>query len=163
MLTSFGPCCWVTTWRPIKILGPEAKPVENHWYRFVLVSRSTPSVSPTAPLLWFIQCLFLSSSFHPKYVAVLSPALPALSVSFFTVLSLVQPNWYQSLPSPLHPHALSLTDSADSDLELAMVRHQPEGLEQLQAQTKFTRKELQSLYRGFKNVRLHKKCEIVTS
>uniref|UniRef100_A0A8C1LMV9 Kv channel interacting protein 3b, calsenilin n=1 Tax=Cyprinus carpio TaxID=7962 RepID=A0A8C1LMV9_CYPCA len=46
---------------------------------------------------------------------------------------------------------LSLDDSADSDLELAMVRHQPEGLEQLQAQTKFTRKELQSLYRGFKN------------
>lgn len=33
-----------------------------------------------------------------------------------------------------------------------MVRHQPEGLEQLQAQTQFTRKELQSLYRGFKNV-----------
>ncbi|GAA6076885.1 Kv channel interacting protein 3a, calsenilin isoform X3 [Tachysurus ichikawai] len=43
------------------------------------------------------------------------------------------------------------TDSSDSDLELATVRHQPEGLEQLQAQTKFTRKELQSLYRGFKN------------
>ncbi|XP_060737983.1 Kv channel interacting protein 3a, calsenilin isoform X4 [Tachysurus vachellii] len=42
-------------------------------------------------------------------------------------------------------------DSSDSDLELATVRHQPEGLEQLQAQTKFTRKELQSLYRGFKN------------
>ncbi|XP_051972218.1 calsenilin-like isoform X1 [Xyrauchen texanus] len=39
----------------------------------------------------------------------------------------------------------------DGDLELSMVRHQPEGLEQLQAQTKFTRKELQSLYRGFKN------------
>lgn len=44
------------------------------------------------------------------------------------------------------------TDSSDSDLELSMVRHQPEGLEQLQAQTQFTRKELQSLYRGFKNV-----------
>uniref|UniRef100_A0A671QSV9 Calsenilin-like n=1 Tax=Sinocyclocheilus anshuiensis TaxID=1608454 RepID=A0A671QSV9_9TELE len=43
------------------------------------------------------------------------------------------------------------SNSADSDLELSMVRHQPEGLEQLQAQTKFTRKELQSLYRGFKN------------
>ncbi|XP_042251590.1 calsenilin-like isoform X2 [Thunnus maccoyii] len=42
-------------------------------------------------------------------------------------------------------------DSTDSDLELSMVRHQPEGLEQLQAQTQFTRKELQSLYRGFKN------------
>ncbi|KAK9968165.1 hypothetical protein ABG768_002502 [Culter alburnus] len=43
------------------------------------------------------------------------------------------------------------SNSVDSDLELSMVRHQPEGLEQLQAQTKFTRKELQSLYRGFKN------------
>lgn len=43
-------------------------------------------------------------------------------------------------------------DSSDSELELSTVRHQPEGLEQLQAQTKFTKKELQSLYRGFKNV-----------
>uniref|UniRef100_A0A3Q0RDG3 Potassium voltage-gated channel interacting protein 3 n=1 Tax=Amphilophus citrinellus TaxID=61819 RepID=A0A3Q0RDG3_AMPCI len=34
---------------------------------------------------------------------------------------------------------------------MSTVRHQPEGLDQLQAQTKFTRKELQSLYRGFKN------------
>lgn len=42
-------------------------------------------------------------------------------------------------------------DSSESDLELSTVRHQPEGLEQLQAQTQFTRKELQSLYRGFKN------------
>ncbi|KAF7701408.1 hypothetical protein HF521_002573 [Silurus meridionalis] len=46
---------------------------------------------------------------------------------------------------------LSMEESADAELELAMVRHQPEGLEKLQAQTKFTRKELQSLYRGFKN------------
>uniref|UniRef100_A0A8C6TDM6 Potassium voltage-gated channel interacting protein 3 n=1 Tax=Neogobius melanostomus TaxID=47308 RepID=A0A8C6TDM6_9GOBI len=45
----------------------------------------------------------------------------------------------------------SCLNSSDSDLELSTVRHQPEGLEQLQAQTKFTRKELQSLYRGFKN------------
>uniref|UniRef100_A0A8C6WN31 Potassium voltage-gated channel interacting protein 3 n=1 Tax=Neogobius melanostomus TaxID=47308 RepID=A0A8C6WN31_9GOBI len=44
-----------------------------------------------------------------------------------------------------------LYHDSDSDLELSTVRHQPEGLEQLQAQTKFTRKELQSLYRGFKN------------
>uniref|UniRef100_A0A3Q2CI10 Kv channel interacting protein 3b, calsenilin n=1 Tax=Cyprinodon variegatus TaxID=28743 RepID=A0A3Q2CI10_CYPVA len=42
-------------------------------------------------------------------------------------------------------------NNIDSDLELSMVRHQPEGLDQLQAQTQFTRKELQSLYRGFKN------------
>lgn len=43
-------------------------------------------------------------------------------------------------------------DSSDSELELSTVRHQPEGLDQLQALTKFTKKELQSLYRGFKNV-----------
>nr|XP_039332716.1 calsenilin isoform X2 [Saimiri boliviensis boliviensis] len=43
------------------------------------------------------------------------------------------------------------SDSSDSELELSTVRHQPEGLDQLQAQTKFTKKELQSLYRGFKN------------
>uniref|UniRef100_H2SVT7 Kv channel interacting protein 3b, calsenilin n=1 Tax=Takifugu rubripes TaxID=31033 RepID=H2SVT7_TAKRU len=42
-------------------------------------------------------------------------------------------------------------DTCEGDLELSMVRHQPEGLDQLQAQTQFTRKELQSLYRGFKN------------
>uniref|UniRef100_A0A8C2TI17 Potassium voltage-gated channel interacting protein 3 n=1 Tax=Coturnix japonica TaxID=93934 RepID=A0A8C2TI17_COTJA len=35
---------------------------------------------------------------------------------------------------------------------LSAARHQPEGLEELQAHTKFTKKELQSLYRGFKNV-----------
>uniref|UniRef100_A0A8C3W1B8 Potassium voltage-gated channel interacting protein 3 n=1 Tax=Catagonus wagneri TaxID=51154 RepID=A0A8C3W1B8_9CETA len=43
------------------------------------------------------------------------------------------------------------SDSSDSELELSAVRHQPEELDQLQAQTKFTKKELQSLYRGFKN------------
>ncbi|XP_028830139.1 calsenilin isoform X7 [Denticeps clupeoides] len=54
--------------------------------------------------------------------------------------------WIISSTAPQGPD-----DSSDSDLELATVRHQPEGLEELQAQTKFTRKELQSLYRGFKN------------
>ncbi|XP_078256845.1 Kv channel-interacting protein 4 isoform X6 [Rhinoraja longicauda] len=34
---------------------------------------------------------------------------------------------------------------------MATVCHRPEGLEQLEAQTKFTKKELQILYRGFKN------------
>eukprot|EP00076_Gallus_gallus_P012111 XP_015128747.2 calsenilin isoform X1 [Gallus gallus] len=43
-------------------------------------------------------------------------------------------------------------DSCDADVELSAARHQPEALEQLQAHTKFTKKELQSLYRGFKNV-----------
>ncbi|OCT86635.1 hypothetical protein XELAEV_18020317mg [Xenopus laevis] len=46
---------------------------------------------------------------------------------------------------------MSMEDDSETDLELSTVRHQPEGLEQLQAVTKFTKKELQSLYRGFKN------------
>ncbi|KAL7981250.1 hypothetical protein Chor_002146 [Crotalus horridus] len=36
-------------------------------------------------------------------------------------------------------------------MELSAIRHQPEGLDRLQLLTKFTKKELQSLYRGFKN------------
>lgn len=40
----------------------------------------------------------------------------------------------------------------EDEYELSTVCHRPEGLEQLQEQTKFTRKELQVLYRGFKNV-----------
>ncbi|XP_053716420.1 Kv channel-interacting protein 4-like isoform X2 [Synchiropus splendidus] len=43
------------------------------------------------------------------------------------------------------------TDSVEDELELTTARHRPEGLEQLEAQTQFSRKELQILYRGFKN------------
>ncbi|XP_057243902.1 calsenilin-like isoform X2 [Malurus melanocephalus] len=46
---------------------------------------------------------------------------------------------------------ISVEDSGDVDVELPTIRHQPEGLEQLLARTKFTKTELQSLYRGFKN------------
>lgn len=42
-------------------------------------------------------------------------------------------------------------DKLDDDLELSIVCHRPEGLEQLEAQTNFNKKELQVLYRGFKN------------
>ncbi|XP_032889982.1 Kv channel-interacting protein 2 isoform X5 [Amblyraja radiata] len=42
-------------------------------------------------------------------------------------------------------------DSIEDDFEPSTVCHRPEGLEQLQGQTKFTKKELQVLYRGFKN------------
>ncbi|XP_058277529.1 Kv channel-interacting protein 2 isoform X2 [Hirundo rustica] len=46
----------------------------------------------------------------------------------------------------------SLSESnVEDEFELSTVCHRPEGLEQLQEQTKFTRKELQVLYRGFKN------------
>uniref|UniRef100_A0A672S3Q1 EF-hand domain-containing protein n=1 Tax=Sinocyclocheilus grahami TaxID=75366 RepID=A0A672S3Q1_SINGR len=37
------------------------------------------------------------------------------------------------------------------DLELSVVCHRPEGLEQLEAQSNFSKKELKVLYRGFKN------------
>ncbi|KAG8453550.1 hypothetical protein GDO86_000253 [Hymenochirus boettgeri] len=42
-------------------------------------------------------------------------------------------------------------DNVEDELEMATVRHRPEALELLEAQTKFTKKELQILYRGFKN------------
>lgn len=50
------------------------------------------------------------------------------------------------------PCSFSSPDSVEDELELSAVRHRPEGLEQLEAQTRFSRKELQILYRGFKNV-----------
>lgn len=50
------------------------------------------------------------------------------------------------------PPTLPPADSVEDEFELSTVCHRPEGLEQLQEQTKFTRKELQVLYRGFKNV-----------
>uniref|UniRef100_A0A8C1XCP7 EF-hand domain-containing protein n=1 Tax=Cyprinus carpio TaxID=7962 RepID=A0A8C1XCP7_CYPCA len=43
------------------------------------------------------------------------------------------------------------SDKVDDDLELSVVCHRPEGLEKLEAQTNFSKKELQVLYRGFKN------------
>lgn len=50
--------------------------------------------------------------------------------------------------SPSPPH----TDSVEDDFELSTVCHRPESMDKLQEQTKFTKKELQVLYRGFKNV-----------
>lgn len=49
-------------------------------------------------------------------------------------------------------HLVFLADKADDELEMTTVCHRPEGLEQLEAQTNFTKQELQILYRGFKNV-----------
>uniref|UniRef100_A0A8C4NKC2 Potassium voltage-gated channel interacting protein 3 n=1 Tax=Eptatretus burgeri TaxID=7764 RepID=A0A8C4NKC2_EPTBU len=42
-------------------------------------------------------------------------------------------------------------DSKEDEFESTTVRHRPEELDLLEAQTKFTKKELQVLYRGFKN------------
>lgn len=90
------------------------------------------------PSVWFYSIFWSFPSFFFSFLSYL------LFPSSFLASSFIPP-----APNFLVPY---LTDSMDSDLELSMVRHQPEGLEQLQAQTQFTRKELQSLYRGFKNV-----------
>nr|XP_057934322.1 Kv channel-interacting protein 1b isoform X2 [Doryrhamphus excisus] len=42
-------------------------------------------------------------------------------------------------------------DKTDEELEMTTVCHRPEGLDQLEAQTNFSKQELQILYRGFKN------------
>uniref|UniRef100_A0A3P9MN71 EF-hand domain-containing protein n=1 Tax=Oryzias latipes TaxID=8090 RepID=A0A3P9MN71_ORYLA len=42
-------------------------------------------------------------------------------------------------------------DKTEDELEMTTVCHRPEGLDQLEAQTNFTKQELQILYRGFKN------------
>ncbi|XP_032922668.1 Kv channel-interacting protein 2 isoform X2 [Catharus ustulatus] len=56
-----------------------------------------------------------------------------------------------AVPASLALNAGFLRDSVEDEFELSTVCHRPEGLDQLQEQTKFTRKELQVLYRGFKN------------
>nr|XP_012959996.3 Kv channel-interacting protein 1 isoform X1 [Anas platyrhynchos] len=53
-----------------------------------------------------------------------------------------------SQDSPLPPQD---PDKIEDELEMTTVCHRPEGLEQLEAQTNFTKRELQVLYRGFKN------------
>ncbi|XP_035519560.1 Kv channel-interacting protein 2-like isoform X1 [Morone saxatilis] len=55
-----------------------------------------------------------------------------------------------SLPPSMCPASLD-TDSVEDDFELSTVCHRPESMDKLQEQTKFTKKELQVLYRGFKN------------
>ncbi|XP_042802855.1 Kv channel-interacting protein 1 isoform X2 [Panthera leo] len=49
------------------------------------------------------------------------------------------------------PSSRIAQDKIEDELEMTMVCHRPEGLEQLEAQTNFTKRELQVLYRGFKN------------
>lgn len=49
--------------------------------------------------------------------------------------------------------SLCVTDHDIDDLEMQVVRYKPEGLDTLCRNTKFSRKELQIMYRGFKQVR----------
>ncbi|ELK28900.1 Kv channel-interacting protein 1 [Myotis davidii] len=69
------------------------------------------------------------------------------------------PGWSDSAPPPAPPRrpvsiptpSPPVPDKIEDELEMTMVCHRPEGLEQLEAQTNFTKRELQVLYRGFKN------------
>ncbi|XP_069558514.1 calsenilin-like isoform X2 [Brachyistius frenatus] len=85
-----------------------------------------------------------------QHNTLLHPVLPFFFLSFLSYCCFL-PVFSSLLSRPPCFLCFRVTDSSDGDLELSMVRHQPEGLDQLQAQTQFTRKELQSLYRGFKN------------
>lgn len=109
-----------------------------------------PSLMPPIPLLNYAHALstLCQTNTFDKHPA---PSTLYLSLSRPTPLLTSTPWLFPLSPSP---PPTPQTDISESELEMATVRHQPEGLDQLQTQTKFTRKELQSLYRGFKNVRL---------
>uniref|UniRef100_A0A8C9L8J9 Potassium voltage-gated channel interacting protein 1 n=1 Tax=Pavo cristatus TaxID=9049 RepID=A0A8C9L8J9_PAVCR len=57
----------------------------------------------------------------------------------------------RSVTTKMNIFLSSLLDKIEDELEMTTVCHRPEGLEQLEAQTNFTKRELQVLYRGFKN------------
>ncbi|OBS69502.1 hypothetical protein A6R68_01939 [Neotoma lepida] len=108
-------------------------------------------------LVLFIKVLEQFGLFEP--VSLEGPTKKALKQRFLKLLPCCGP---QALPSVSESKCLSYasggsepdklaSDSVEDEFELSTVCHRPEGLEQLQEQTKFTRKELQVLYRGFKN------------
>ncbi|KAM9188373.1 A-type potassium channel modulatory protein KCNIP2 isoform 1-T1 [Mergus octosetaceus] len=78
-------------------------------------------------------------------------SIPSLSESKLLLLAFVTSACGTALASVALSPTGFLADSVEDEFELSTVCHRPEGLEQLQEQTKFTRKELQVLYRGFKN------------
>eukprot|EP00062_Callorhinchus_milii_P019839 gi/632974851/ref/XP_007903905.1/ PREDICTED: Kv channel-interacting protein 2 [Callorhinchus milii] len=77
---------------------------------------------------------------HPKQV----------SISFSPSLTWAVCVWVRVAVAHLSPRVCVFPDSIEDDFELSTVCHRPEGLEQLQGQTQFSKKELQVLYRGFK-------------
>ncbi len=54
--------------------------------------------------------------------------------------------------SYFYENLILFSDNDLDDLEMQVVRYKPEGLDALCKNTKFTRKELQIMYRGFKQV-----------
>lgn len=133
------------TWLPFSSMFPSLS-FSRHSSSTYWANSFSMSLPPPLPRS------LLSRHHRPSTPSCPSNLRPVSSYS----VPVFRPSPSVSLSAPLLLSSVALfspVDSSDSDLELATVRHQPEGLEQLQAQTKFTRKELQSLYRGFKNVR----------
>ncbi|XP_028830135.1 calsenilin isoform X3 [Denticeps clupeoides] len=149
MLKQFG------IWEPLSLEDGKHIPITSPChlvFRFTAFKATVfPFIGPLPRFLW--SCILSASALHLSFYEtnVLSLARPHLSHCGSRLLPAFLFCSFSLPPPPGCSSSSPLTDSSDSDLELATVRHQPEGLEELQAQTKFTRKELQSLYRGFKN------------
>ena len=60
---------------------------------------------------------------------------------------------YLTVDSHMCSPCVCVADHDIDDLEMQVVRYKPEGLDTLCRNTKFSRKELQIMYRGFKQVR----------
>ncbi|CAH2299900.1 Kv channel-interacting 4 isoform X4 [Pelobates cultripes] len=95
------------------------------------------------PLLTQINsCVFLFVQMTPLYI---SPFLfPATNPVLYCIV--IERDYGRGFAC-----SSALSDNVEDEMEMATVRHRPEALELLEAQTKFTKKELQVLYRGFKN------------
>lgn len=50
-------------------------------------------------------------------------------------------------------HVVCVADKEDDDLDLQVTRYKPDAIDSLCRSTKFNRKELKIMYRGFKQVR----------
>lgn len=67
----------------------------------------------------------------------------AMGTALYDMITVIK-SYFNTLPS--------LTDHDLEDLDMQTVRYKPEGLDTLCRATKFNRKELQLMYRGFKQV-----------
>uniref|UniRef100_A0A8C0LU19 Kv channel-interacting protein 4 n=1 Tax=Canis lupus dingo TaxID=286419 RepID=A0A8C0LU19_CANLU len=98
------------------------------------------------PLLDGLNCKFIFSQFWEPKIKI-----PAELVSPDTSPIGLQMAAFLLCLHMAFPLLVCIPDSVEDELEMATVRHRPEALELLEAQSKFTKKELQILYRGFKN------------
>ncbi|XP_074501876.1 A-type potassium channel modulatory protein KCNIP2 isoform X3 [Sebastes fasciatus] len=105
--------------------------------------RGCPQRPAGAGLTVLLTAWFLS---FPWRKAKVSPILNQLQAGT-SLLSVVWTTSILVVANFTNTHC----DSVEDDFELSTVCHRPESMDKLQEQTKFTKKELQVLYRGFKN------------